>query len=114
MRRAETAAEHASDNKSENDEEENGEFEVPAIDGLLSWAVGVAFGRFDWRLATGERQALPEPDPFDPLPRKSPGMLPDGTGPFCKCDHWHLGRATKAIRTISRISIEEVIARVDS
>ena len=39
---------------------------------LLSWAVGVAFGRFDWRLATGERDAPPEPDPFDPLPAKSP------------------------------------------
>lgn len=57
----------------------------PAIDetvGLLSWAVGVAFGRFDWRFATGERAAPPEPDPFDPLPAKSPGMLPDGDEPF--------------------------------
>ncbi|MEI2323567.1 hypothetical protein [Pseudomonas aeruginosa] len=57
----------------------------PAIDetvGLLSWAVGVAFGRFDWRFATGERAAPPEPDPFDPLPARSPGMLPDGDEPF--------------------------------
>ncbi|MDD5035901.1 MAG: hypothetical protein PHE55_14220 [Methylococcaceae bacterium] len=56
-------------------------------DHLLSWAVGVAFGRFDWRLATGERQAPPEPDPFDPLPAKSPGMLPDGAEAF----HAHAG-----------------------
>jgi hypothetical protein len=49
---------------------------------LLSWAVGVAFGRFDWRLATGERQMPTDPDPFDPLPAKSPGMLPDGAEPF--------------------------------
>jgi len=49
---------------------------------LMSWSVGVAFGRFDWRLATGERDAPPEPDPFDPLPAKSPGMLPDGAAPF--------------------------------
>ena len=55
---------------------------LPSIDSLLSWAVGVAFGRFDWRLATGERQAPPEPEPFDPLPAKSPGMLPDGAAPF--------------------------------
>lgn len=48
----------------------------------LSWAVGVAFGRFDWRLATGEREAPLEPDPFDPLPAKSPGMLPDDAVPF--------------------------------
>ena len=49
---------------------------------LLSWAAGVAFGRFDWRLATGEREPPPEPEPFDPLPAKSPGMLPDGDEPF--------------------------------
>lgn len=42
---------------------------------LLSWCVGIAFGRFDIRLATGEREAPPEPDPFDPLPVCSPGML---------------------------------------
>lgn len=58
-----------------------------ANDGLLSWAVGVALGRFDWRLAIGERSAPPEPDPFDPLPTKSPGMLPDGLAPF----HAHAG-----------------------
>jgi hypothetical protein len=54
---------------------------------LLSWCVGVAFGRFDWRLAIGEREAPPEPDPFDPLPVKSAGMLPDGAVPF----HAHSG-----------------------
>ena len=42
---------------------------------LVSWGVGVAFGRFDVRLATGEREIPPEPEPFDPLPACSPGML---------------------------------------
>jgi hypothetical protein len=42
---------------------------------LLSWCVGIAFGRFDIRLATGEREVPSEPDPFDPLPVCSPGML---------------------------------------
>jgi hypothetical protein len=42
---------------------------------LVSWAVGVAFGRFDVRLATGARMVPPEPEPFDPLPACSPGML---------------------------------------
>ncbi len=42
---------------------------------LLSWAVGVAFGRFDVRPGTAEREAPPEPEPFDPLPACSPGML---------------------------------------
>lgn len=49
---------------------------------LLAWAVGVAFGHFDWRFATGERPLPPEPDPFEPLPARSPGMLPEGAQPF--------------------------------
>ena len=54
---------------------------------LLSWTIGVAFGRFDIRLATGARTAPLEPAPFDPLPAKSPGMLPDGDEPY----HHHPG-----------------------
>ena len=42
---------------------------------LVSWCVGVAFGRFDVRLATGGRELPGEPEPFDPLPACSPGML---------------------------------------
>lgn len=48
---------------------------------LTSWLVGVAFGRFDPRLATGERTIPSEPDPFDPLPSRSPGMFPVGEEP---------------------------------
>ena len=48
--------------------------------GLVSWAVGVAVGRFDVRLATGEREWPVEPDPFDPLPVCSPGMLTGDDG----------------------------------
>ena len=59
-------------------------FEPSSID-TTSWAVGVAFARFDIRIATGERPSLPKPDPFDPLPAKSPGMLPDGDAPFKAC-----------------------------
>lgn len=66
----------------EDSGEEDSANAINQIDGLLSWAVGVAFGRFDWRLAIGERETPPEPDPFDPLPAKSPGMLPDGAAPF--------------------------------
>jgi hypothetical protein len=76
------ASEASDDGEDYNDAEALGQ-----TDGLLSWAVGVAFGRFDWRLATGEREAPPEPGPFDPLPAKSPGMLPDGDTPF----HAHNG-----------------------
>jgi hypothetical protein len=47
---------------------------------LVSWAVGVAFGRFDVRLATGAREFPGEPEPFDPLPVCSPGMLTGSDG----------------------------------
>lgn len=76
----------AEDADAESDEDEAAD-DAPSTDALLSWAVGVAFGRFDIRLATGERAAPPEPEPFDPLPAKSPGMLPDGDAPF----HAHAG-----------------------
>lgn len=79
---------------------------------LLSWAVGVAFGRFDWRLATGERQAPPAPEPFDPLPAKSPGMLPDGATPF----HVHAGILVDDPghpHDLARL-VEEVLERVNA
>jgi len=77
----------AIDEPSDDDDEDEALDEVPSVDSLLSWAIGVAFGRFDWRFATGERTAPPRPEPFDPLPAKSPGMLPDGAMAF----HQHAG-----------------------
>lgn len=47
---------------------------------LVSWTVGVAFGRFDINLGTGARALPPEPDPFDPLPPCSPAMLSGSDG----------------------------------
>lgn len=85
--------------------------DTPSTDALLSWAIGVAFGRFDIRLATGERAAPPEPKPFDPLPAKSPGMLPDGAPPF----HGHAGILVEDPghpHDLVRIS-ERVLERVD-
>lgn len=75
------------DDDREEDAEETDEVAAPATDALLSWAIGVAFGHFDWRLATGERAAPPEPEPFAPLPAMSPGMLPNGDPSF----HPHCG-----------------------
>jgi len=65
----------------EVDEDEEDDSATDDRDALLSWCVGVAFGRFDIRLATGERTAPPEPEPFDPLPTKSPGMVPEDQPP---------------------------------
>lgn len=96
-----------------DDSEDNGSATpLDQTAGLLSWAVGVAFGRFDWRLATGERAPPPEPEPFDPLPAKSPGMLPDGAASF----HSHVGILVDDQghpHDLLRLS-EEVLARVDA
>lgn len=50
-------------------------------DTMLSWLVGVAYGRFDLRLAIGDRVMPSEPEPFDPLPLRSPGMWPEAESP---------------------------------
>jgi hypothetical protein len=105
------AGELGTDDDIDGDDSENAEAEAPPVDALLSWAVGVAFGRFDWRLATGERAAPPEPDPFDPLPAKSPGMLPDGAAPF----HAHAGILVDDQghpHDLARL-VEEVLVRVE-
>lgn len=93
-------------------DEEEGTAPIDQSAGLLSWAVGVAFGRFDWRLATGERAAPAEPEPFDPLPARSPGMLPDGAAPF----HAHPGILVDDpghAHDLARL-IEEVLDRVEA
>ncbi len=93
--------------------DDDAETEVPADNqpALLSWCIGVLFGRFDWRLATGERAAPPEPSPFDPLPTKSPGMLPDGADPF----HAHFGILVDDQGHSHDLAhlVEEVLGRVD-
>lgn len=57
-----------------------------AISARVSWLVGVAFGRFDPRLATGHRPFPSEPEPFEPLPILSPGMYPEGDDPADRPD----------------------------
>lgn len=51
---------------------------VPRI--WLSYAIGIAFGRWDIRYASGERHAPELPDPFAPLPVCPPGMLQGADG----------------------------------
>lgn len=103
---------NADDNADDDGDEEEGAAPIDQTAGLLSWAVGVAFGRFDWRLATSERAAPVEPEPFDPLPAQSPGMLPDGAAPF----HAHAGILVDDAghpHDLARL-LEEVLARVDA
>jgi hypothetical protein len=71
-------AEESAGEVEESDDEQDGGAAADAAGltaALVSWAVGVAFGRFDVRLATGERESPGEPEPFAPLPVCSPGML---------------------------------------
>lgn len=96
----------------DTDDEDDSSAAIDHSDGLLSWAVGVAFGRFDWRLATGERAAPAEPEPFDPLPAKSRGMLPDDATPF----HAHAGILVDEPghpHDLARL-VEEVLSRVEA
>lgn len=103
--------------KVENDEEQTNDSVAEAneiVDEMFlrqSWAVGVAFGRFDWKLPTGERQTVPEPEPFDPLPAKSPGMLLENIDSF----HAHMGILVDDPgnpHDLVRL-VEEVLAYVD-
>lgn len=66
----------------EDDEDDTTESaDLPSlVHSLIEYALGVALGRFDLRLATGEHPHPPEPEPFDPLPACSPGMLVTAEG----------------------------------
>lgn len=80
-----------SQNEQPDDGEEENECEDEArvgaaADGVSSWLVGVSFGRFDPRLATGERPIPTEPEPFAELPSRSPGMWPQHEGPAQRAD----------------------------
>ena len=70
----------AEDTDEEEEESEAGADTATLVAELVSWAVGVAFGRFDVRLATGQRALPTEPEPFDPLPICSPAMLTSDDG----------------------------------
>jgi hypothetical protein len=64
----------------DEDEAESGADTTSLAAELVSWAVGVAFGRFDVRLIHGARALPLEPHPFDPLPVCSPAMLTGDDG----------------------------------
>jgi len=61
------------------------ELDIGQLPGL-SWLLGVAFGRFDPRLATGERPEPLEPEPFATLPPRSPAMWPENEEPADHAD----------------------------
>jgi hypothetical protein len=75
-----------SDETSDDDDQAETQVGDGGESGLMSWALGVVMGRFDIRLATGERPIPHDPEPFDPLPVTSPGMVPDGNPGFVPFD----------------------------
>jgi hypothetical protein len=73
---ASPVAENESDTDSDDEQEEIDQVQDADDDyAALSWAFGVCFGRFDIRIASGERSLPPDPGPFDPIPERSPGMI---------------------------------------
>ena len=68
----------------DNDDEDNEEItqaDAPALVAqLLSYDMGLVFGRFDLDLALGRSSLPPEPDPFAPLPVCPPGQLQNEQG----------------------------------
>jgi len=85
---------------------------VPDSWHLISWLLGVAFGRFDPRLQLGERAIPPDPEPFDALPSRSPGMYPEGEEPadhpdILVDDEGHADDLTaRALAIAERVKIE--------
>jgi hypothetical protein len=78
----------------------------------LMWAVGVAFGRFDWRLALSDVHVVPVPGPFEALPSRSPGMLASDVDPY----HTNGGVLVDDSghpHDLARL-VEEVLATVDA
>jgi len=77
---SEDAGEDSSEDEAELSIELISETSEEKAVGLLAYAVGVALGRWDVRIALDPSLAPQLPDPFDPLPVCPPGMLvgPDG------------------------------------
>ncbi|MEN8713845.1 MAG: hypothetical protein ABF384_02970, partial [Verrucomicrobiales bacterium] len=83
---------------------------------VVAFCIGIAFGRWDIRYATGERQPPALPDPFDPLPVCPPGMLQNADGlPAAKedvPDHYPLSITWPGILVSDPGHPEDIVARV--
>lgn len=101
----------ALDDESDDEPEESISSEF-VRDSIFSYAIGVAFGRFDVRQAA-VRGPLPfTPKPFASIPKKAPGMLSEGVEPF----HVHSGILVDDQgnpHDLVRL-VEEVLARVEA
>jgi len=103
---------------SDDDDDPAETADLPAlVEGLLEYSLGVAFGRFDLRLALGERDYPAEPEPFDPLPACSPGLLvtEEGLPPATAADlppGYPLALPFNGILTEDEGHAEDVVQRI--
>ena len=107
---SDTEDEEAVEDDSDDDVEESISAEF-VRSSILSYTVGVAFGRFDVRRAAAESQTLSAPMPFDPLPKQAPGMLSADAEPL----HVHAGILVDDQGNMNDLArlVEEVLERVD-
>lgn len=78
LNRADRGEVSAADEEADDEVEDDRDSSDNTTLQLRSWLVGVAFGRFDPRIAVGKRALPPEPEVFDAIPSRSPGMYPVG------------------------------------
>ncbi|MGX5914819.1 BREX-1 system adenine-specific DNA-methyltransferase PglX [Aliidiomarina sp. Khilg15.8] len=79
-----TSPKWMNESEEEADEIENEDIDRELLFPIISWAVGVALGRFDIKTITGERVVPSVNDPYAPLPSRSPAMLPNSDEPYVK------------------------------
>lgn len=89
---------------------------APTDKDFIQYMIGLAYGRWDIRFATGERQPPDLPDPFAPLPVCPPGMLQNSSGlpaeqkdvpsTYPLCIAWH------GILVDDENHSEDIVARV--
>jgi hypothetical protein len=101
----------------EKDGTELGDDNSPSsLNDAVDYLLGTAFGRWDIRYATGERQPPPLPDPFDPLPVCPPGMLQNADGlpaePKDVPADYPLGISWSGILVDDENHPEDIVARV--
>ncbi|MHC2841724.1 BREX-1 system adenine-specific DNA-methyltransferase PglX [Bradyrhizobium diazoefficiens] len=75
----------ADEDESEPIDDADGDSHQYLVAQLVSWAIGVAIGRFDIRIATDATLSRADPGLFDALPAYSPAMLTDKRGGPLDC-----------------------------
>jgi hypothetical protein len=86
---------------------------TPLVGELFSWSIGVAFGRFDLRLATAEESTPTRPEPFAEPSTSSPGMLvgDDGLPPASACSGYPISFPINGLMVDDRGHDTDLVSR---